>query len=55
MPEERIAQIIEQTVTLKVKTGEAKKAANANPEYARVIEDARSEQPKTQYVSIKRK
>lgn len=54
MPEERISQIIEQTVTLKVKTAEAKKAAAANPEYARVVGEARSEQPKTQYVSIRK-
>lgn len=54
MPEERISQIIEQTVTLKVKTGEAKKAAAANPDYASAVEEARSEQPKSQYVSIKR-
>lgn len=55
MPEERISQIVEQTVTLKVKTGEAKKAAAANPDYASAVEDARSEQPKAQYVSIKRR
>lgn len=55
MPEERISQIVEQTVTLKVKTAEAKKAAAANPDYASAVEDARSEQPKTQYVTIKKR
>lgn len=55
MPEERISQIVEQTVTLKVKTGEAKKAAAANPEYASAVEEARSEQPKTQYITIKKR
>jgi hypothetical protein len=55
MPEERISQIVEQTVMLKVKTVEAKKAAAANPEYASAVEEARSEQPKAQYVSIRRK
>ena len=55
MPEERISQIIEQTVTLKVKTGEAKKAAAANPDYAEAVQEARLEQPKPQYVTIRKR
>lgn len=38
MPEERIAEIVRETVSRKVMAGEAKKAAAANPEYAAIIE-----------------
>lgn len=55
MPEERIREIVEETVSYKVKAGEAKKAASANTEYARVVEEARSEQPKSQYITIRRR
>lgn len=54
MPEERINELIEETVSYKVKAVEVKKAASANPEYAKVVEDARSEQPKAQYITIRR-
>ncbi len=55
MPESRIGEIIEETVTHRVRAGEAKKAAKANPAYAEALEVSRSEQPRNQYVSIKRK
>jgi hypothetical protein len=55
MPEERIDELIEETVTHRVRAGEAKKAAKANPAYAEAVAASRSEQAKSQYVSIKRK
>lgn len=40
MPEDRIAEIVTTEVTYKVKAMEAKRAAGANPKYARVIKRA---------------
>jgi hypothetical protein len=37
MPEERIREIVVETVTYSVKAAEAKKAASANPVYAEII------------------
>lgn len=54
MPEQRIQEIIETTVTTRVRAVEAKRAAAANPEYARVIETNRREHEKTPSVSFRR-
>lgn len=55
MPEERIRDIVEETVSYKVHAREAKKAARANPEYAKVIDEASMEAARQQYVTIRRK
>lgn len=55
MPEERIRDIIEETVSYKVSANEVKKAAKANPMYGAVAEATRTEHQKTQYVTIRRK
>ena len=55
MPEARIGEIIEEVVTHRVRVGEAKKAAKANPDYAAALEASRTEQPRVQYVKIRRK
>jgi hypothetical protein len=55
MPETRIGEIIEETVTHRVRAGEAKKAAKANPAYAEALEESRTEQPRTQYVTIRKR
>ena len=54
MPESRIKDIIEVTVTTRVRAGEAKRAAAANPEYARVIENHRREVERSPSVSFRR-
>ena len=54
MPEERIREIVVQEVTYSVKAVEANKAAKANPEYAKVIESARSETERRPTISIPR-
>lgn len=53
MPESRIAEIIEETVTRRVKAVEAKRAAAANQEYAFVIDGCRTETETTPRVSIR--
>ncbi len=55
MPEERIREIVEETVTYKVKAVEAKRAAGANPEYDRVLKENARDVDKTPYVSIRRR
>lgn len=55
MPEERIRDIIEETVSYKVSANEAKKAAKANPMYGAIIDANSSEHQKAQYVTIRRK
>jgi hypothetical protein len=54
MPEERIREIVEETVTYKVKAVEAKRAASANPEYAYVVDSCRTEIETPVRVSIRR-
>ena len=54
MPEERIAEIIEEQVSYRVRAVQAKRAAAANPAYAAIIEAAKTEQPRNRYVSLKR-
>lgn len=53
MPEDRIREIVTETVTHTVKAVEAKRAAGANPDYARVIEAATSEYDRGISVTIR--
>lgn len=53
MSEDRIGEVVVQTVTSKVKATEAKRAARANPDYAAVIEAATTVVPKRPTVSVK--
>jgi hypothetical protein len=55
MPEDRISEIIEETVSYRVRVVEAKKAAAANPEYAAVIEAGKNEVPTRPSVTIRRR
>ena len=55
MPEQRIREIVEETVTYKVKAVEAKRAAGANPDYDRVVKENARDVEKTPYVSIRRR
>ena len=54
MPEERIREIIREEITYKVNATEAKRAAGANPEYARALEAVRSEHEVPYRVDIRR-
>lgn len=53
MPEDRIREIIEETVTYKVKAVEAKRAAAANSEYAYIVDSCRTETESPVRVSIR--
>lgn len=55
MPEERIREIVIETVTHKVAATEAKRAASANPDYAAVIDANKREEEQPNRVSISRK
>jgi hypothetical protein len=52
MPEERIRDIVIETVSYAVVASQAKRAAAANPAYARAVEANRSTRPRVPYVSI---
>jgi len=52
MPEERIREIVVETVTYSVKAVEAKQAAAANPRYAEAVERSRQVREKTPYVTV---
>lgn len=52
MPEERIREIVEETVTYRVKAAQAKQAAAANPAYAEIIERHKTVTEKPRYASI---
>lgn len=52
MPEDRIREIVIETVSYKVAAIEAKRAASANEEYGKVIDSAKMTIEKPQYVSI---
>ena len=52
MPEERIREVVKETVSYKVSAAEAKRAASANPVYAGVIEQHKRVVDKPPYVSI---
>lgn len=54
MPEDRIREIVTETITYTVKAVEAKRAAGANPRYAEVIEAATTEIERPVSVSIRR-
>ena len=53
LPEERMDELVKAEVTYRVNTAVAKQLAAANPDYAAVIERAKTLIPKAQYVSIK--
>lgn len=53
MPEERIREIVVETVTRKVSAREAERAAKANPAYAKVIEAHRRTVEQSPSVSVK--
>jgi hypothetical protein len=55
MPEERLREIVREEITYSVVAREAKRAAGANPEYARVIENATSEVERPWSVTIRRR
>ncbi len=55
MPEDRLREIVREEVTYTVRAVEAKRAAAANPEYAKVIERATTEVERPVSVSIRRK
>lgn len=52
MPRERVAQIVVETIEMKVSAIEAKKAASANPAYAEIIERHKTAFPKRASVSV---
>lgn len=52
LPEERMDELVKAEVTYKVNAAVAKQLAAANPEYAAVIELARTTIPKAAYVKI---
>ena len=52
MPEERIRDIVTETVTYAVVASAAKRAAAANPVYAAIIERHSTRRPKKAYVSV---
>lgn len=53
LPEKRYGQLVTEEITYKVNAAVAKQIAAANPEYAKVIEQARGRRPKRPYVSVK--
>jgi hypothetical protein len=53
MPEERIREVVQETVTYKVNAVEAKRVAGANEEYARVIDENSHQVQKPIYVSMR--
>ena len=52
MPEERIREIVVETVTYKVNLTKARAAAKANPDYAIAFEKHSRVVPKTQYANL---
>lgn len=54
LPEERMNELVTTEVSYKVNANVAKAIASANPEYAEIVERAKSTIPKAVYVSIKR-
>jgi hypothetical protein len=55
LPEDRYDALVRATVTYNVNATEAKRIAGANPEYARIIELARSEREAPHRVSVSRR
>jgi hypothetical protein len=54
LPEERFNALVTEEITYRVSAAEAKRIAAANPEYAAVIERARSEVPKNHWIKVTR-
>ena len=54
MPEERIREIVEERVSYKVKAVEMKRAAAANPDYDRIMQENSRKVEKNIYVKIAR-
>jgi hypothetical protein len=54
MPEERIEEIIETTVTHRVRAAQAKQAAGANPAYREIIEKHTTVHERPRYASVTR-
>lgn len=55
LPEERYAELVEETISYKVNGAVARGISSANPKYAKIIESARQKVPKKQYVSVKQR
>ena len=55
MSEERIREIVKEEVTYKVVAKEAKKAAAASEKYAEVVNENRTEVPRTPSVTLRRR
>lgn len=53
LPEQRFDELIRPTITYKVDGRVAAQLAGSNPEYKRIIENAKNRIPKRQYVSVK--
>lgn len=53
MPEERIREIVVEEVSYKVSAREAQRAAAANEDYGKIIENAKETEEKPHYVVIK--
>ena len=54
MPEDRIKEIVRETIEYKVSAVEAKKAATANEKYAQIIKEHSTVEEKTPSVSVKK-
>ena len=54
MPEDRIREIVKETVSYKIDARKASSAASANPDYAKVIEAGKRIIEKPMYPSVKR-
>ncbi len=53
LPEERYYDLVQTVISYKVNASVAKQIAGANPDYARIIENARGEEPAAYRVSLK--
>ena len=54
MPEDRIREIVVETVSYQVSAAQAKRARGANPEYAQVIDQHTRTEERALYVGLKR-
>jgi hypothetical protein len=52
LPKERFAELVTIEYVAKVNTQVARSISSSNPEYARIIEEARSEEPAPEHVSV---
>jgi hypothetical protein len=53
LPEERLNELVKTNITFKVDGAVARQLAGSNPNYARVIEEAKVHIPKRQYAYVK--